>query len=132
MMRFPEQFRYTDAKNRNRQFATKPGDRFGYFVVPPDKAKGRALRCVACEAHGNILWDHVSVSLVGWEHKTPSWDEMCLVKDLFWGEEDCVVQFHPPRSRYVNTHPGVLHLWRNVVDHLGAPRTPTMPPVELV
>jgi hypothetical protein len=24
-----------------------------------------------------------------------------------------VVQFHPPKSQYVNCHPYCLHLWRN-------------------
>jgi hypothetical protein len=38
-------------------------------------------------------WEHVSVSTA---HRTPNWIEMCLVKDLFWTEEECVIQFHPP------------------------------------
>lgn len=33
---------------------------------------------------------------------------------MFWSAEDCVVQFHPPRSQYVNFHPNCLHLWRQV------------------
>ena len=33
---------------------------------------------------------------------------------MFWGDEDCVVQFHPPRSEYVNMHPNCLHLWKQV------------------
>ena len=37
---------------------------------------------------------------------------MCQVKALFWGPEDCVLQFHPPESQYVNLHPHCLHLWR--------------------
>jgi hypothetical protein len=37
---------------------------------------------------------------------------MCAVKDLFWNDEDVVVQFHPAKSTYVNNHPGCLHLWR--------------------
>lgn len=54
-------------------------------------------------------WEHVSVSL---PHRTPTWEEMCQVKALFWDDDDCVVQFHPPRSDYVNNHPFSLHLWR--------------------
>ncbi len=54
-------------------------------------------------------WDHVSVSL---EDRTPTWDEMCHVKSLFFDDEETVVQFHPPKSVYVNNHPHVLHLWR--------------------
>lgn len=56
-------------------------------------------------------WEHVSVSR---KDRVPTWDEMCQVKALFWGDEDCVVQFHPPKSEYVNNHPFCLHLWRPV------------------
>ena len=56
-------------------------------------------------------WEHVSVSR---RNKTPTWEDMCLVKDLFWGPEETVLQFHPPRSRYYNFHPYVLHLWKQV------------------
>jgi hypothetical protein len=54
-------------------------------------------------------WEHVSVSTHG---RTPFWEEMCFVKDLFWEPEECVIQFHPPISEYVNHHPNCLHLWR--------------------
>lgn len=47
--------------------------------------------------------------------------EMCKVKDLFWGEEDCVVQFHPPKSVYVNNHEFVLHLWRKIGSQFETP-----------
>jgi len=56
-------------------------------------------------------WQHVSVSIEG-SSQPPSWSIMSQVKDLFWEPEDCVVQFHPPHSRYVDNHPGCLHLWR--------------------
>jgi hypothetical protein len=64
------------------------------------------LRIIASD--GN-LWDHVSVST---PNRCPTWKEMNYVKDLFWDPEDCVVQFHPPKSNYVNNHPYTLHLWR--------------------
>lgn len=53
-------------------------------------------------------WEHVSVSC---KRRCPTWEEMCFVKDLFWEPEECVVQFHPPASEYVNHHPFCLHLW---------------------
>lgn len=56
-------------------------------------------------------WEHVSVSLT---YRTPKWTEMCYIKNLFWDDEDCVVQYHPPRSDYVNNHPYCLHLWRQI------------------
>lgn len=55
-------------------------------------------------------WEHVSVST---RRRPPNWQEMCFVKDLFWEEHECVVQFHPPKSEYVNNHPYCLHLWRS-------------------
>ena len=57
-------------------------------------------------------WEHVSVSSP--TGATPTWDEMCKIKAMFWDDEDCVVQYHPPRSRYVNVHSGCLHLWRPI------------------
>lgn len=54
-------------------------------------------------------WEHVSVSLAD---RCPTWEEMCAVKDLFWMPEECVLQFHPPQSAYVNNMPFCLHLWK--------------------
>lgn len=68
-------------------------------------------------------WDHVSVSR---RDRTPTWDEMCAIKDLFFDPDDCVVQFHPPQRDYINNHPHCLHLWR--LQDCTFP----MPPIELV
>lgn len=54
-------------------------------------------------------WDHVSVSF---RHRCPTWDEMCAVKDMFFGDDETVIQYHPAKSNYVNRHPYCLHLWR--------------------
>lgn len=67
--------------------------------------RGR-IRVIASDGAG---WEHASVSF---EKRTPSWEEMCTVKSLFWDEEDCVVQFHPAKSEYVNFAKHCLHLWR--------------------
>lgn len=56
-------------------------------------------------------WEHVSVSL---PNRCPTWAEMAYVKSVFWDAEDCVVQFHPPESEYVNNHSFCLHLWRKI------------------
>lgn len=56
-------------------------------------------------------WEHVSVSC---DSRTPTWKEMCLVKELFWDNNDTVVQIHPPGEQYVNAHEHCLHLWRKV------------------
>lgn len=56
-------------------------------------------------------WEHVSVSPYK-HHITPSWDDMCYIKSMFWNEDECVAQFHPPKSQYVNGMPNCLHLWK--------------------
>jgi hypothetical protein len=55
-------------------------------------------------------WEHVSVSRS--DGKMLTWDDMMLVKGLFWDDEETVVQFHPKKSAYVKTHPTCLHLWK--------------------
>lgn len=54
-------------------------------------------------------WDHVSVSF---RNRTPTWDEMCMVKDIFFNEKETVIQYHPAKSNYINNHPYTLHLWK--------------------
>ena len=56
-------------------------------------------------------WEHVSVSLA---KRCPFWDEMCMIKDIFWGENECVVQYHPPKTDYINNHPYCLHMWKKI------------------
>lgn len=53
-------------------------------------------------------WEHVSVS---YPNRCPTWEEMCRVKDIFWYDNECAVQFHPPKSDYINNHSYCLHLW---------------------
>ena len=56
-------------------------------------------------------WEHVSVSPYK-RRITPSWDDMCRIKDIFWHEDEAVIQIHPPKAEYVNNMPNCLHLWR--------------------
>ena len=69
---------------------------------------GRSFRVVASNGGG---WDHVSVSPCH-AKRYPTWEEMCAIKDMFFGENERVVQYHPPKSEYVNAHPYCLHLWK--------------------
>ena len=66
----------------------------------------RELMIIFSDGEG---WEHVSVSTPG---RPPNWQEMCFVKDLFWAEDDVVMQLHPAKAVYVNNHPHCLHLWR--------------------
>lgn len=90
----------------NGPYRSSPEDGFnGLFCL---LINGMQVKCIAGDGEG---WQHVSVSLNG-SNLPPSWSIMCQVKNLFWDDEDWVVQFHPAKSEYVNLHPGCLHLWR--------------------
>lgn len=75
----------------------------------------KTLRVIAADGE-DTGWEHVSVT-VGYGKKgvrAATWDEMCWLKDQFWGQDEAVIQFHPPASEYVNNHSCCLHLWKCV------------------
>jgi hypothetical protein len=88
------------------EYGSAPGKPYGVFLIPGPC--GRPLRVMATDGT-DTGWEHASVST---DKHLPNWLEMAWVKDLFWDAEECVVQFHPPHSRYVNNW-RVLHLWRH-------------------
>lgn len=111
MFHVPEQYRVISGRmGSDTSFGNN-----GCFVIPAYKnpfpvKSGRDYEIIASDGLG---WEHVSVKMVKKGRVlTPSWDEMCNVKGLFWDAEDVVMQLHPPESEYVNNHPNVLHLWR--------------------
>ena len=73
------------------------------------------LQVIASDGEG---WEHVSVSR---PDRMPTWAEMCRIKAIFWDADDCVIQYHPPESDYVNHHSRCLHLWRPVGVELPRP-----------
>lgn len=107
MFKVPEQFRI---KNGSHGSNSTYGNN-GAFIIPfkPSKALIKMF-VIASDYEG---WEHVSVSVKG-AKRCPSWEAMCFIKDLFWDDEDAVIQFHPPKSEYVNTHAYTLHLWRPI------------------
>lgn len=65
-------------------------------------------------------WEHLSVSM---PNKTPSWDQMCEMKNIFWEENEVCVQYHPRKKDYVNVHHHCLHIWRPIKEQLPTPPT---------
>ena len=66
---------------------------------------------------GSVIWSNGA----GWEHIsvhpfarriTPSWDDMCKVKEIFFKDDEAVIQVHPTKAEYVNNLENCLHLWR--------------------
>jgi hypothetical protein len=77
---------------------------------------------MATRPHDGQYGAHVSVrAFRGKQSRTPTWKEMAFVKDTCWDGEDVVVQYHPPKSEYVNAHPHVLHLWRHAAQPFPQP-----------
>lgn len=87
---------------------------YGYFELGE-------LRIISSGAGDK--WEHVSVSCAD---RCPTWDEMCRVKAVFWGEDETVLQFHPRDAEYINHHPFCLHLWKE------AGKNHRLPPSSLV
>lgn len=112
MFKVPEQYRDTEGSlASNSSYGTT-----GSFTL---KHKGFTYHIICSDGLG---WEHVSVHLsVNKKMFTPNWDQMCFVKDLFWDKTDCVVQYHPADSEYVNLHPNTLHLWRPTNEPLPIP-----------
>lgn len=101
-MRVPNQYRV-----RTGPMASDDSyQNLGCFLIPISAKSKRHYTVVSSDEAG---WEHVSVSL---PDRTPSWDEMCAIKAMFWDESDCVIQYHPPKGSYVNNHPHCLHMWR--------------------
>jgi hypothetical protein len=113
MFHVPEGGRLTDHPTLGSTAAFRNN---GVFTVPSPEA-GWTLWLICsdgCDLSGPLgEWEHVSVSVRQKDRlRLPTWKEMAFVKGLCWDAEDCVVQFHPRASEYVNVHPTVLHLWR--------------------
>ncbi len=124
MFKVPEKYRIkVSALGSDESFGNN-----GAFLIPLEKPtdKNSLFVCIYAFviASNGEGWEHCSVSLTtkkGTINRTPTWDEMCKVKDLFWGKEDTVIQYHPAESDYVNMHKYCLHLWRPIGIELPKP-----------
>jgi len=88
-----------------------------------------AILAIASDREG---WGHVSITAwrsVGPEvgaYELPSWDLMERVKQLFFGPDAWVIQYHPPKAKRINNHNSCLHLWEPLKQKL------PIPPPEMV
>lgn len=73
---------------------------------------------IVCSCGGG--WEHVSVSPYK-KNITPSWDDMCQIKDIIWNDDEWVCQFHPPKDQYVSNVQNCLHLWRPIDKEMVVP-----------
>ena len=111
MFKVPEKYR-----DISRAFSDESyGNNGAFAILLRSKGKSRKFTLIASDGDD---WEHVSVSL---PDRCPTWSEMCFMKDLFWDDTDCVVQYHPPKVDYVNNHPYCLHLWRDMNTEITRP-----------
>lgn len=101
--RYPSKIASTDADGWN-----------GSFLVP---LEGEFWHVRLSDGMG---WKHLSISN-SQKKVMPSWNIMCRAKELFYGDDEWAVQFHPARQDYINDHPFVLHLWAPLNEELPKP-----------
>ena len=110
----PEKFRIETGKFKSDETYGNNGA----FILPlPNDSD---LIVIASDKMG---WEHVSLSHA---NRLPTWRELAEIKNFFWDEEDCVVQYLVPKSQHKNIHEFCLHLWRPVDGKF------PMPPKEMV
>lgn len=108
-----------------RGAVSENGVTYGDFIIPSPATPRHCFFVVACDAEhpDSEGWEHVSihknirVGKAGLQQGTPSWDEMCFIKSLFWDDSETVIQFHPEGKSYINIHGFTLHLWMHVDGH---------------
>lgn len=106
-----ETYRWADAPHG---YVSSYGDDFGIFLVDHTKTNV-TLKVIASAGEG---WEHVSVSL---PNRCPNWPEMHAIKQLFWLDEEAVMQLHPPQSDYRSYYDYCLHLWRPISQDIPLP-----------
>ena len=99
-----------------RLIIIRAGEDGGWAEAHLASSKKRNIAAVVFSNGGG--WEHVSVSF---NHRCPTWEEMCEIKNLFFHPDEVVVQYHPAESEYVNTHPYCLHLWRPIGQAMPTP-----------
>lgn len=80
-----------------------------------DKYTGKWLNFIFSYQMG---WEHLSVSMPS---RTPTWEQMCIMKDIFWNKNEVCVEYHPREEDYVNNHKHCLHIWRPTHEPLPIP-----------
>ena len=80
---------------------------YGIFDIPLSSEESAIA--IADNGLSDLEWEHVSVSTA---YRCLTWEEMCKIKDMFFFEDEVVMQLHPAKKNYVNFHDYTLHLWK--------------------
>ena len=120
-MRFPE------AARTGGDLGGPGSFEFSFRDVSHPRYKATSHVVVIASNDAESGWDHLSARIVSPKEREPNWDEMCLLKLIFFGYDAVAMQLHPPEKDWVNNHKHVLHLWS---PH--APNAIPLPPKEMV
>lgn len=89
---------------------------WNYTPFPMNSAFIKLPDCGTC----SVIWgdnedgyEHVSVSPRK-KFNMPTWNDMCMLKDMFFEDDEEVYQIHPKKSEYVNVVENCLHLWKPI------------------
>lgn len=63
-------------------------------------------------------FEHLSVST---PVRTPTWEQMCLMKDIFWNDDEVCMQLHPKKENYVDNMQFCLHIWKPIDKEIPQP-----------
>ena len=119
--------KYRDHMLENRLWGmgTEETRRLGGAFIIPTKGLRKGLKVVATSGEIDISqgWEHVSVST---PIRCPDWNEMSMVKSLFFHPHEVCFQLHPAESENISNHNYCLHIWRNIYQQV------PLPPPEMV
>lgn len=83
-----------------------------------------------------IIYEVLVSQVFGWEHfsavaiakdkfglylRIPNPDEMDMLREKFFNEDEMTIEVHPKKDDYVNINPYALHLWRRYDTELPTP-----------
>lgn len=105
------------------EFKSKEGDHFGaFYFILSDQTNVHVI----VDDGEQTGWEHVSATM--WKNRKgksrpiiPTYDQMQFIKQIFWEDDEAVIQIHPPKDQYVNNHQTCYHLWRNKNQKLELP-----------
>lgn len=99
-------------------------DGFGGTVFPIEYKNGKVkvINRIDKALHFIFSWgcgfEHLSVST---PVKTPTWEQMQKMKEIFWRDDEVCMQLHPKKEDYVDNMPYCLHIWKPIEKEIPTP-----------
>lgn len=92
------------------------------FLIPLNDNK----KAFVIASEDFVGWDHVSAHIISVEsgslNRTPNNEEMQFLRNIFFEDEDVVVEFHPAKKDYINNYSYALHMWKSTDNVFSFPK----------